>query len=113
MFSEFINFNVESVSGVVLLVAFTLFLFLAVCRIAPQVYKALISTKAQDLKTLRQAVNEERELFRIEISEVIAAFERQAEAQRESCEENRRSWEREMQAQREMFKEICIDRNKP
>jgi len=62
---------------------------------------------------LRQTVSEERELFRTKISEVIAAFERQAEAQRESCEENRRSWEREMQAQREMFKEICIDRNKP
>jgi hypothetical protein len=44
---------------------------------------------------------------------VIAAFERQAAAQRETCEENRKSWSREMQAQREMFKEIYIDRNKP
>jgi hypothetical protein len=73
MFSEFINFNVETVSGSMLLIAFAFFMFLVVYRIAPQVYQALISTKAQDLKTLRQAVGEERELFCVITSDTAQA----------------------------------------
>lgn len=116
MFSDLIHLNVESVSGMagaMLLVAFGLFAFLVVYRIAPQVYQALSSTKAQDLKTLRQAVSEERELFCNKITEVVVAWERQAAAQRETCERNLKSWERELGAQREMFKELFLNKNKP
>ncbi len=89
------SLNVETIGSATLLLAFVLFLTIAAYRISPHLFRALTLTKAQDLKALQRAV-----------AEVVAAWERQAKAQRESCA-------RELQAQREMFKELFIHKDKP